>query len=203
MDTLKGFLKATIVGGLMFLVPVVLVLEVLGRAVRLAGKIAAPIAEQLQLQHLLGVGAVTVVAVLVLVVISLVAGIIARTAPGKRVTHWFEESLLGGLPQYQLVKSMAEGLAKVEHGNGMQPVLVSIEEGWQIGYLLERLEHGWVAVFLPQAPTPMSGNVMYLPAERIRELDMTMIQAMSLVKRIGLGSSEALRGVNLKMPAEA
>jgi uncharacterized membrane protein len=82
-------------------------------------------------------------------------------------------------------------------------VLVSIEEGWQIGYLLERLEHGWVAVFLPQAPTPMSGNVMYLPAERIRELDMTMIQAMSLVKRIGLGSSEALRGVDLKIPAEA
>jgi uncharacterized membrane protein len=48
----------------------------------------------------------------------------------------------------------------------------------------------------------MSGNVMYLPAERIRELDMTMIQAMSLVKRIGLGSSEALRGVDLKVPAE-
>jgi uncharacterized membrane protein len=203
MDTLKGFLKDTIVGGLMFLVPVVLVLVVLGHALRLAGKIAGPIAEQLQLQHLLGVGAVTVVAVLVLVVISLVAGIVARTAPGKRVTHWFEESLLGGLPQYQLVKSMAEGLAKVEDGNAMQPVLVGIEDGWQIGYLLERLEGGWVAVFLPQAPTPMSGNVMYLPAERIRELDMTMVQAMSLVKRIGLGSSEALRGVDLKIPAEA
>jgi len=203
MGTLKGFLKATIVGGLMFLVPVVLVLVVLSHALRLASKIAAPIAEHLQMQHLLGVGAVTVVAVLVLVVISLVAGIVARTGPGQRVTHWFEESLLGGLPQYQLVKSMAEGLAKVEHGNGMQPVLVSIEEGWQIGYLLERLEHDWVAVFLPQAPTPMSGNVMYLPTERIRELDMTMIQAMSLVKRIGLGSSEALRGVDLKIPAEA
>jgi hypothetical protein len=33
---------------------------------------------------------------------------------------------------------------------------VSIEDGWQIGYLLEQLENDWVAVFLPQAPTPMS-----------------------------------------------
>ena len=30
--------------------------------------------------------------------------------------------------------------------------------GWQIGYLLEPLANGWVTVFLPQAPTPMSGN---------------------------------------------
>lgn len=203
MHTLKDFFKNTVVGGVMFLVPVVLVLVVLGHALRMAGKVARPIAEHMHLEHLLGQSAVTVVAALALVLVSLLAGIIARTGPGRRVTHWFEESFLGGLPQYQLVKSMAEGLAKVEGAQGLQPVLVSIEEGWQIGYLLERLESEWVAVFLPQSPTPMSGNVMYLPAERIRALDMTMVQAMSIVKRMGIGSSEALQGVDLSMPAGA
>ena len=201
MHTLKDFFKTTIVGGLMFLVPVVLVLVVLGHALRLAAKVAKPIAEQLQLEHLVGVGAVTVVAALVLVVISFLAGLVSRTKPGRRVTGWFEESFLGGLPQYQLVKSMAEGLAKVEGAQGLQPVLVSIEEGWQIGYLLERLENEWVAVFLPQSPTPMSGNVMYFSADRIRSLEMTIVQAMSLVKRMGIGSSDALRGVDLSSPA--
>ncbi len=38
-----------------------------------------------------------------------------------------------------------------------------IEGGWQMGYLLETLENGWLSVFLPQAPTPMSGNVMQDP----------------------------------------
>jgi uncharacterized membrane protein len=201
MHTLKDFFKTTIVGGLMFLVPVVLILVVLGHALRLAAKVAKPIAEQLQLEHLVGVGAVTVVAALVLVVISFLAGLVSRTKPGRRVTGWFEESFLGGLPQYQLVKSMAEGLAKVEGAQGLQPVLVSIEEGWQIGYLLERLENEWVAVFLPQSPTPMSGNVMYFSADRIRSLEMTIVQAMSLVKRMGIGSSDALRGVDLSSPA--
>jgi uncharacterized membrane protein len=201
MHTLKDFFKTTIVGGLMFLVPVVLILVVLGHALRLAAKVAKPIAEQLQLEHLVGVGAVTVVAALVLVVISFLAGLVSRTKPGRRVTGWFEESFLGGLPQYQLVKSMAEGLAKVEGAQGLQPVLVSIEEGWQIGYLLERMENEWVAVFLPQSPTPMSGNVMYFSADRIRSLEMTIVQAMSLVKRMGIGSSDALRGVDLSSPA--
>ena len=96
------------------------------------------------------------IAVLVLILISFIAGFIARTSGGKRLTRWFETSVLGSLPQYQLVKSMAEGLAQIENASTVKPALVSIEDGWQIGYLLEQLENDWVAVFLPQAPSPMS-----------------------------------------------
>jgi hypothetical protein len=43
----------------------------------------------------------------------------------------------------------------------------------------------------------MSGNIMYFPANRVRSLGITMVQAASIVKAIGVGSSAALRGVNL------
>jgi uncharacterized membrane protein len=137
----------------------------------------------------------------VLVLISFAAGIVARTAIGGRLSRWSEASLLGRLPHYQLIKSMAEGLAHIEGSSGLKPALVSIEDGWQIGYLLEKLENDWVAVFLPQAPTPMSGNIMYFPISRVRTLDITMVQAMSIVKAIGVGSGAALRGVDLKLPS--
>jgi uncharacterized membrane protein len=202
---MKTFLKTTIVGGVLFLLPVAMVLLILGYAMRLAAKVAQPISDKLrldQLGDLSGIGAVTVLAVLVLIVVSFAAGIVARTDLGGRISRWFENSLLGGLPQYQLLKSMAEGLAHVE-STSLTPALVSIEDGWQLGYLLETLENGWVAVFLPQAPTPMSGNVMYFPAERVRPLGITMIQAMTLVKRLGVGSAEALRGADLRLPRGA
>ena len=201
--SLMGFLKATIVGGLLFLLPVVLIVIVLGYAMRLAGKVAKPISEFLPVDAVVGVGGVTILAVLVLLVVSLVAGLFARTIAGKRMMRWSENSLLGGLPQYRLVKSMAEGLAQVESTEGVNPALVSIEGGWQIGYLLEPLENGWVTVFLPQAPTPMSGNVMYLPADRVRPLGITMVQAMAVVKRMGVGSAKALRGADLTLPARS
>jgi hypothetical protein len=92
-------------------------------------------------------------------------------------------------------------LAHIENASGLKPALVSIEDGWQIGYLLEKLANDWVAVFLPQAPTPMSGNIMYLPSNRVRLLGITMVEAMSLVKSIGAGSGAALRGVDLKLPS--
>jgi len=137
-----------------------------------------------------------VLSALVLVLLAFAAGLYS----GERLTRWFEGSLLGRLPQYQMVKSMAEGLAQFQSASGIRPALISIEGGWQIGYLLEPLENGWVSVFLPQAPTPMSGNVMYFPTDRVRPLNITMVEAMSIIKRIGVGSREALHGADLKLP---
>ena len=162
MNSIKSFLKATLVGGLMFLVPVVLVALVLRHALQFAGKIAQPIAAVLPVSHLGGVGIATIIAVAILLCIALLAGLLSRTGPGRRVTHWFEESILGGMPQYRMVKSLAEGLTQLENGTGMQPVLMRGDEGWMLGYQMEELPDGWRVIFLPASPTPMSGNVLYV-----------------------------------------
>ncbi len=201
---MKEFLKTTIIGGTLFLLPVGAILFILSYALRLVRSVAVPISNSLHLDQLggaTGVGAATVLSVLMLVLISFAAGIVARTAVGRRITQWSEHSLLGRFPQYQLMKSVAEGLAHIDSASGLKPALVSIEDGWQIGYLVEQLENDWVAVFLPQAPTPRSGNIMYLPANRVRPLGITMVQAISIVKAIGLGSGAALRGVDLRLPS--
>lgn len=203
-ETLREFVKTTIIGGASFLLPIAIIIFILSYALKLVRRIAEPISQSLHLDHLIGagVGTVTVLSVAVLVLVSFIGGAIARTAAGRRITRWSESSFLGRFPHYQVIKSMAEGLAHIENATGLKPVLVNLEDAWQIGYLLEQLENNWVAVFLPQAPTPMSGNVMYMPAHRVRPLDITMVQAMSIVKAIGVGSRAALRGVDLTLPSE-
>ena len=156
-------MKTTIIGGTAFLLPAAPILFILSYALRLVN--AGPISQGLrldQLGELAGIGAPTFLSVLVLVLISFAAGIVARTTVGARIRRWSERSLLGRLPHYQLIKNMAEGLANIESASGLKPALVCIEDGWQMGYQLEQLENDWVAVFLPQAPTPMSGNIMYV-----------------------------------------
>jgi uncharacterized membrane protein len=197
MSAFKKFVKTTLVGGIMFLVPVALVAVVLRHAMQFAMKAAAPIAAAFPRAEIVGIGVITLVAALILLLIAFLAGLLSRTAPGRRLTHWFEESILGGLPQYRMVKSMAEGLAQIEDGSGMRPVLVRGDEGWQLAYHLEDLPGDWVAVFLPQSPTPMSGNVVYVAAHKVRALELGMPAAMKLVKSIGVGSADALRGVDL------
>ena len=141
---MKDFLKTTIVGGVLFLLPVGLVLFILGYALRLATRVAQPISEALHLDQLgdvAGIGIATVIGVLLLVLVSFAAGLVGRTSIGGRISGRFERSLLSALPQYQMLKSMTEGLAQIEADAGIRPALISIEDGWQIGYILERLEN--------------------------------------------------------------
>jgi uncharacterized membrane protein len=197
VNSLNSFLKATLVGGLVFLVPVVLVALVLRHALQFAAKIAQPIAAVLPVDQVGGVAVASLVAVAVLLLIAFAAGIVSRTGPGRRVTHWFEESILGGMPQYRMVKSLTEGLTQLENGAGMQPVLMRGDEGWMLGYQMEELPDGWRVIFLPASPTPMSGNVVYVEASRVKPLTLSMRDAMQLVKRLGIGSAEKLRGTSL------
>ena len=197
MKAIKEFIKTTLVGGIVFLVPLILLILVLRHAMTFAGKIAGPIAALFPEHKVAGVAVATIIAALVLLLLSFLAGLFARTHVGRDLARWLEDSLLGNLPQYRMVKTMAEGLAQVEDSQNLRPALVSIEGGWQLGYLLEEVHTGWVAVFLPQSPTPMSGTVMYMPAERVRQLDMPIGEAMLLVKRLGVGSAHSLRTADL------
>ena len=125
---LARMLETTVVGGLLFLLPLVLVALLLGHAIRLAGKLAKPITDTLQVDAVIGSGGEEVLAILMLVALACVAGLFARTKTGRSMMRWAEGSFLGGLPQYQMVKSMAEGLAQVEGAEGARPALINIEE---------------------------------------------------------------------------
>ena len=197
MKALTSFVKTTLVGGLLFLIPLGVILVVLKHVMQIAAKVAAPLAAHIPVSQFAGVTAVTLVAALVLLLIAFLAGLMSRTRVGRRMSSWFEESILGGLPQYRMAKSMAEGFAQVESGAGMHPVLVRLDDAWQLAYRIEDLPGGWVAVFVPASPTPMSGNVLYVAARRVRPLQAGMAEAMKVVRSVGVGSQEVLRGTDL------
>lgn len=195
-----GVLARRLVLGMVFLLPMVLVLIVLGHAVKLVGALAKPVSHLVPVENYVGVSGESIIGLLLILLLAFGAGFAASTRHGRRVTRFWENSLLGGVPQYQLVKSMAEGLTQVESLAGVSPVLVSRDGGWQLGYRLEDIPEGWVAVFVPRAPTPMSGDLFYVPKDRVVPLNIPMAQAMLVVKRMGLGSGEALRKAGLVFP---
>ncbi len=195
-----GVLARRLVLGMVFLLPMVLVFIVLGHAVKLVGALAKPVSHIVPVESYVGVSGESVIGLLLILLLAFGAGFAASTRHGRRVTRFWENSLLGGIPQYQLVKSMADGLTQVESMAGVTPALVSRDGAWQLGYQLEDIPDGWVAVFIPRAPTPMSGDLFYVPKDRVVPLNIPMAQAMLVVKRMGLGSSEAMRKAGLVFP---
>src|SRR5262245_61390225 len=68
---LARMLESTVVGGLLFLLPLVLVALLLGHAIRLAGKLSKPITDTLQVDAVIGSGGEEVLAILMLVAVSI------------------------------------------------------------------------------------------------------------------------------------
>lgn len=197
------FLKTTLIGGVIFLIPLVVVILVLGYAVQIAMGVLGPILSVVHIDDdgtIAGVGLRSLIAILSLVVVSFLAGLFARTAAGISMMAWAENSVLGRLPQFQMMKSMTSTLAPAWGSQQIKPGLLSSAGGWEICYVLEALPGGWTAIFLPRSPTPMSGTVKIVPSDKVERLDIPMVQVLVLLQRMGIGAGEVLSSVDLDNP---
>jgi uncharacterized membrane protein len=191
------FLRTTLVGGILFLVPIVVLAVVLGKALSVAHKLVDPIAARLAAKSLVGVHAPTLFAVVLIILFCFIAGLIARTALAQKVIARLEGTVLSNLPGYHFVKSMGEGILGSETSSSYETVLVRMGEAWQIGFVTERLERGIVSVFIPGAPNPRSGSVRFMAADQIKATDISALAAMKCLKRLGRGGNTLLTNVTL------
>ena len=127
-----------------FLIPVALLVFLLSVAMHAVETIAAPIAAVWPGDRFLGIGIVAFVSALVLLTISFLAGLLARTESGRQFKNRLETSLLGRVPQYRMIKSMAEGFAKVQNAESLKPSLIE-RDG-----VLHSLAMSWIG----SVPTP-------------------------------------------------
>ena len=196
---MREFIKTTLIGGAVFLIPLVLVLFVLGYAISLARDALhplLPLLELVQIGPFGGVGLLTVLAVVVVLLVSFAAGVFARTRSGMRLTGYVENSALGRLPQYRMIRTMMGTLSPGEPSDDTRAALLAVEAGWQLCYVVETLENGWLAVFVPAAPSPMTGSVMYYPPDRVRQLKISVVQAAGILRSLGAGSAALLSGAD-------
>jgi uncharacterized membrane protein len=194
MKALTRFVRDTIVGGVLFLVPIMVLLAILGKAHAISSKIVLPLAQRLPSEFVAGLSTPRLLAILLIVLFCFVAGLFARTALARRLADSLEDTVLARIPGYTLTKGMVESMAGTDRGIAREAILVRIEDAWQIGFLVERVEPGHVAVFVPGSPDPMSGSAYILTEDRIKSLDLPIKAALDCVRGAGKGSGAMLRG---------
>ena len=201
MKVVVEFVRSTILGGLLFLVPLVAVLFVLGEAFKIARTVLAPVAQLFPFHPIAGVTGATLVAVAGLVLVCFLAGLIARTVVGRAIAEPLERTVLRRVPGYAFVRTVTRGLAGLQGDKDVVVALAWIEESWVLSFVLERHTSGLHTVFVPSAPTPAAGAVYYLPADRLRMLDVPVAKAVASIMSLGMGSRELLEGISIERSA--
>jgi uncharacterized membrane protein len=193
------FLRTTLVGGLLFLVPIVVLVIVVGKALALVGKLINPLAALIPIQSIVGLRTPMLLAVALIVLFCFIAGFIARMRLARRLVNRMEDSVLSNLPGYEFIKAMSASVLGVESQTTYPVVLARFDDYWQIGFRVEVLGNGLIAVFIPGAPNVQSGAVHFMTADRIEAADVPLAPTLKCLRRLGVGSDALLHGVSVNM----
>ena len=186
-------LVTTLVGGVVFLLPLVVVLAVFGQGVALVARMAAPLITMLPDGNVGGIALATLAAVVLLLLLCYGAGMAARAALGRSLSERFESRLQTVYPRYAVIKAMSQGLHGALGQRVLKPVLATFDDHQLIAFDMERLDDGRAVLYLPGAPDAWSGSVLLVPAERIEPLDIDAAQLAKSMQRLGLGTAALLK----------
>ena len=190
MKNFTQFIKTTILGGLIFLVPLFIVTIVLAKAHGLMVKVAKPFSALIPLDTIGGVAIANILAILAILLCCLIVGMLAKGDTAKRLLKSIEEKLLV-IPAYSFVKGVTDSLISSEEAaKAFVPVIVKFDDNAQIAFEIERSEGGNVVIYLPGSPNPWSGSVVYFEEDRVERLDMTVPEAINNIRHLGRGSAQ-------------
>jgi uncharacterized membrane protein len=182
---LLHFIRTTLVGGILFLVPIVVLIVILDKALEFAHRFSDPLAARFPV---LAVHTPILLATLLLVVVCFLLGLLARVGPAQMGVAWLEKTILSKLPGYAFLKGAGESVLGHEGQAPYPVVLARIEDAWQFGFVIEKLAGGHLAVFVPDAPNPLSGSVYLMGPDRVRHTEIPVAAALKCLRQLGAGA---------------
>lgn len=189
MKSTLDFIKTMIIGGIIFFIPLVILLIVIQKASQITSVLVGPIIKLLDITNIFGIGAEILISIIIMLFLLYLGGLIAKTTKAKTAIAKLESSLLSKIPGYDILKKTGESFAGFESENSLLTVLARIEDAWQLAFLIEEIEGEQYAVYIPGAPNPMSGSVYFLEKNRIKKTTIPMKDAMKCLRGLGSGSN--------------
>ncbi len=186
---MSEFIKTTIRGGVLFLIPVIILVAVFKQAHQLIGKLAGPILANVPVERVVGTVALDLLTFALVLIVCFLAGLAAKTLAAVRFVSSLETEFLSKVPGYDLAKTKLTTKLRFEESEYLHPVLVRFDDQWQIGFEVERVAGGKVVIYVPGSPDPWSGAVTIVTDDRITRLDSKLNAALGIFKNLGNGAS--------------
>ena len=191
-----GFLKTTAIGGLIFLLPMFVIVALLGYVYEIVLVIYEPLQEKLQFESPLALTLLFLLAIAILLVLCFLCGLAAHRAIARQFSQKLEKHLVMVFPKYAIYKDIVAGnLGGDEHTPTLKPVTLQLDDMIRVGFEAGRTTRGLVIVYLPGSPDPWIGSVALVEPHRVTPLDVDFNETAAICERLGRNSTELLAEV--------
>lgn len=186
----------------MFMVPVIVLIILIDKGVILLMDLSSPIADVLPYSSFVGLDKDYWAGLLVLIALAFISGIIATAKHAVKIKNWLEDNIMSYVPGYMYIKMTGEQMIGYREDKSYQVVLVRMDEATQLAYLIEEIDDKNVAIYVPDAPDPMLGELLFVHKDRVTPIDISYSKAQSFIKKLGAGSAPYLKGKLKNAPLE-
>jgi hypothetical protein len=130
MQAISRFVRTTIIGGVLFLTPIVVIWLILGKAYNIAGRALQPLTALIPDSLSSRTTITAVLEVLLIALACFLAGLLARTMRAQRIVRDLEVSLLSKVPGYEYIKQAGASMLGVGE-TADYPVILAEPTVWR------------------------------------------------------------------------
>ncbi|MET0588696.1 MAG: DUF502 domain-containing protein [Novosphingobium sp.] len=189
MKTILEYVRTTLVGGAVFVLPLMFAVFIVTRTMELLRPLAQPLIAHLGIKTIAGLAATTFIIIASLVLAAFLFGMFARTLIGQSLLKWMQAGIISALPRFNLMQGMARRLDQ-DQGKDVPVVLVRTDAGWGIALELEEQHGDWCTVYVPGSPQWTSGSVSFAHIDDVRRIDFPLGRSLLLMRTCGVGSKD-------------
>ena len=189
-----GFLKTTAIGGLIFLLPLIVIGALVGQIVPIVLSIATFLSDYIPVKTPAGIAMLIGLALGIVLLLCFAADLVARWSIGRSLSRLIEKNLILLFPRYAIYREQLKGSIGGDHNKPeMLPVLVRLDDMTRIAFEAERTDDKLVSVYMPGSPDPWSGWVVFMSPDRVERLDIPFSEALGICERMGRESLYLLK----------
>lgn len=193
-------LKKYLITGVLVWLPIAVTIWAITYIISAADRLISLLPESWQPQHFWGFN-IPGLGIVAATVVLFVTGVFAANVLGRRILDAWD-SLLGRIPVvksiYSSVKKVSESLLSDSSRSFKTPVLVPFPQPgiWTIafvsGHIPDKLkgslpqDDDYISVYVPTTPNPTGGYYIMVKKSDVRELNMSVDQALKYVISLGM-----------------
>ena len=190
MRQLREFILTTLIGGVIVLLPIIIMIWVVRILVTLIETALRPLTSLINLE--VPDIVLNIIALVAVILFSFVIGLVVRTRFGSTLYNYVEEQWLERIPVYSSIRDIVQQFSGRKKPPFNQVVIVKGFGLLMTGFVTDDNGDDMYTVFVPTAPNPTNGFVFHVHKNNLQFVDVKTESAMRTVVGMGVGSQELL-----------
>ncbi|NNJ93553.1 MAG: DUF502 domain-containing protein [Halobacteria archaeon] len=203
MEKLKNFLKTSLLGGVVVILPVAILVSVTLWLFDLVTGLIEPLTRLLISDSQLNEKAAEILVIILIVMTCFFVGVLVRTRLGDFLYRFIETRILKLAPGYSMIKETVLqifGSRKDSPFSSVALVQVFGNETLMTAFITDKHMDGSFTVFVPTGPNPTSGLIYHLEGRFVHPVDIPVQDAMRSIISCGAGSAQLMQGFTANRP---